>query len=618
MSGLVGMVDLHAGRVDERQLDVMCRAMDYWRPARLALRDPSTPREAGTVEGGHAQLLPDGALLVAAARIDNRVGLAGKLGLHLYELDALDDQELIARAYLRWGEACVAQLYGDWSFAVWNAAQRRLFLARDHSGNTSLYYYVSGDTAAFASSRKALLALGHPAVRRIDDLYIAQVLLAWPVYQGERTVHPAIRRLPPAHTVTVTPQGAATHQYWSLDAIRVQPFKSIEEAAEGFLPVFDEAVNCRMRTRGAVGVTLSGGLDSGAVAASAARLARQTGQRISAYTAVPCGRTAEDVSQCFGDEWWLASTTATHAKIAHHRPIAAQAVTPLQGLRWYLWAHDEPHHAASGAYWVMALERTARADGCRVLLTGQGGKGGMSWTGPERDTGEGQRALREVAKKLVIARVPRPWALRTQAAWLKRAEPWRKSLAIHPDLVRRVNAVGASLDDPQHPVHQPFMDSRARRLSILQPGRNIMGSVHAENGAALDIDVRDPTLDVRVLSYCLCVPEQLLVDPVTVNDRMLIRAAMKSRLPDLVRLNQKRGLQSADICVRLRADAETMEACLDELERGPACDYLDLARLRESWRVVRQEDDRAGFQEASQVLMRSVMAGLFVNQWGCG
>jgi asparagine synthase (glutamine-hydrolysing) len=285
----------------------------------------------------------------------------------------------------------------------------------------------------------------------------------------------------------------------------------------------------------------------------------------------------------------------------------------LQGLRWYLWAHDEPQHAASNAYWIMALERTARADGCKVLLTGQGGNGGISWSGATRSLREAG-AFRQVAKRLVMSAMPRPWALRTHAAWTKHAEPWRKSLAIHPDLVRRVDAVGASFADPQHPVHEPFMDSRERRLSIIKPGRAIVGSLHAENGAALDIDVRDPTLDVRVLSYCLSVPEHLLASKAAASDRLLIRTAMKSRLPDLVRLNQKRGLQAADICVRLRADAEMMEACLDEVAAGPACDYLDLDRLRESWRVVRQEDDRVGFREAGVVLLRSIMVGLFVNQ----
>ena len=614
MSGMAGIVDLQTGAIDERRLEMMCRAMDYWKPAKLALR--SRQRVAGegaSAAGSYAQQLPDGSLLVAAGRIDNRVAIASRLAMPLHELDELDDQALMARAYLYWGESCAAQLYGDWSFAVWNAQQRRLFLARDQSGNTSLYYHLCDRRFAFASSRKALLALDHPGIKRSDDLYVAQVLMAWPAYQGERTVHLAIRRLLPAHTLTVTPTELSTRHYWSLENVPEQPFACLEEAAEGFLPVFDEAVNCRMRTPGAVGITLSGGLDSGSVAASAARLARQSGKRLSAYTAVPCGRTAEDVSQLFGDEWWLASATATHAKISHHRPIPAQAITPLQGVRWYLWAHDEPQHDVANAYWIVALERTARADGCRVLLTGDGGRGGISWSA-NGNLDSAQGALRQAAKRLVMNTLPRPWALRTQAAWRKRAEPWRKSLAIHPDLVRRVDVLGASLADPHHPVHDPFMDSRARRLALLQPGRSITGSLHAENGAALDIAVRDPARDVRVLSFCLSVPERLFDSRNDVNDRPLIRVAMKTRLPDLVRLNQKRGLQAADLCARLRADAEMMDACLDELERGKASEYVDVTRLREAWRVVLQEDDRIGFREASEVLMRSIMVGLFVNQ----
>src|SRR5687768_6073814 len=100
MSGMVGIVDLHTvdsrTGVDEPQLEAMCRAMDYWKPARLALRSlGGDARDANLHEGGYAHLLPDGGLLVAAARIDNRVALATRLGLHLHELDALDDQSLI-------------------------------------------------------------------------------------------------------------------------------------------------------------------------------------------------------------------------------------------------------------------------------------------------------------------------------------------------------------------------------------------------------------------------------------------------------------------------------------------------------------------------------------------
>src|SRR5687768_8092287 len=95
MSGMVGIIDMHAvdsrtGGVDEPQLEAMCRAMDYWKPSRLALRNlGGDARDPDLHEGGYAHLLPDGGLLVAAARIDNRVALATKLGLHLHELDAL-------------------------------------------------------------------------------------------------------------------------------------------------------------------------------------------------------------------------------------------------------------------------------------------------------------------------------------------------------------------------------------------------------------------------------------------------------------------------------------------------------------------------------------------------
>jgi len=596
MSGIVGIIDLRTGSIDEQRLDVMCRAMAYWKPARLAAGSLQSFQHDDEQDAAEcAQSLPDGGWLVASGRIDNRVALAAKLAIHLREVDQLDDQGLIARAYLRWGEACVAQMYGDWSFAVWKPQQRRLFLARDHNGNTSLYYHERDGRIAFASSRKALLALDEPSIRTIDDLFIARVLLALPAHQGGSTVHPAIHRLPPAHTLTASVGELHLHQYWNPELIVRHPFDSIEEAAEGFLPVFDEAVKCRMRTKGAIAVTLSGGLDSGSIAATAARFARQSGQKLAAYTAVPCGKTAEDASRRVGDEWWLASATATHAKISRHRPIPAEAITPLDGLRWYLWAHDEPQHSVANAYWIMALQRTARADGCKVLLNGQGGDVSISWSAATPPEHPAPGAFRRVARRLVNGAMQRRWAVRTNAAWLKHVDPLRRSAAIHPDLARRVESAGW----PQ------AAESFGRKI--------LLGSLHAEDGAALDIDVRDPTLDVRVLSYCLSVPEHLLVDAAD-GDRMLIRTAMKSRLPDMVRLNQKRGLHAPDLCSRLRADSYTMDACLDELEAGPANDYLDLARLRKSWRVVTQEHDRGGFREASDVLMRSVMAGLFVNQ----
>jgi asparagine synthase (glutamine-hydrolysing) len=203
---------------------------------------------------------------------------------------------------------------GDWSFAVWHPLERRLFLARDHYGVTALYYYQDAQRFAFASSRKALYTLGVP--RRLDELYLAQVLMAWPAYHGERTIDLDICRLPPAHTLTVTPEGIHVRPYWRLEDTPELNLPTFQDYVDGFLEVYTEAVRCRLRSDRLIGATLSGGLDSGSVTALAAHELKHKGQRLMAFTAVPLYEAESFISsdQRFGDESQFAQATASHNK----------------------------------------------------------------------------------------------------------------------------------------------------------------------------------------------------------------------------------------------------------------------------------------------------------------
>jgi asparagine synthase (glutamine-hydrolysing) len=115
--------------------------------------------------------------ITAEARIDNRDELCDQFGIPAAERPQTPDSELILRAYLRWGEAAPDRLLGDWSFAVWHPDEQRLFLARDHHGNTSLCYWQQGQGQsrrfAFASAPEALHAIGAP--RRIDELDLTAI-----------------------------------------------------------------------------------------------------------------------------------------------------------------------------------------------------------------------------------------------------------------------------------------------------------------------------------------------------------------------------------------------------------------------------------------------------------
>ena len=94
-------------------------------------------------------------------------------------------------AYTRWGEDAVARIHGDWAFAAWHPKERRLFLARDPFGITSLYYYANPRIFAFATSRQALVALNLAPVE-MDELYLAQVLVvvAWLPRRAHQSMAP--------------------------------------------------------------------------------------------------------------------------------------------------------------------------------------------------------------------------------------------------------------------------------------------------------------------------------------------------------------------------------------------------------------------------------------------
>lgn len=558
-------------------------------------------------------VLPDGSILAAAARLDYRPELYRRLNIDAVQGTCFSDSVLLARSYLMWGEDCVEYLHGDWSFAVFEPASRNVLLARDQHGNSSLYYSATDRCLAFSSSRKALLALNRPELRQIDDLYVTQLLLSWPVYHGERTAHTFIRRLPPAHTFKSTATTTRTRRYWRLEDVEPLPIKSLDEAVEGFLPIFDAAVAGRLSGAARIATCLSSGLDSGSVTATAAHLLQATGTTVSAYTSCPANHCSTNIGGRVADEWQLASLTAARFPNIHHYSVDAAACSPLAALRESLLIHDEPQHAAGNAFWMLELARTARTHGCTVLLTGQSGNAGISWTGNAAAPVQGQ-SMRTRARQILLNALPRRTAVDLAGRWIR----WRMagrnaSLAIHPRLLDRTDTLRASLGDSLHPFHIQKGDGSTQRLAMLKPGRTIVGCRQAEIAAASGIGILDPTADIRVLSYCLALPGNIWSDRETQLDRMLIRTAMRERLPDAVRLNRRRGLQSADLIFRLRADRTAMENCLGEMRHGPARDYLHLPRLHQAWTAVLERDDLYAHREASVVLLRALMVGLFVN-----
>lgn len=564
---------------------------------------------------------PEGFIFLAEARIDNREELARDLGIPPHEASLLTDEKLLRRAYDHWREDCPKRIYGDWTFAAWHPRKRRLFLARDHFGNSSLYYHIDDQILAFSSMLAPLLAMNLTPVK-LDELYLAQVLTSWPANHGERTIYHPIKRLPPAHSLEVTAQQTRLTCYWRMEDVKPLILPRREDYLEPFLAVFDEAVRTRLRPPpGAnephLASMLSGGLDSGAVAATAAMFLRKEGKRLPVYTSVPVADTNAFVGKRFGDETAFASATARYAGNIDHHLVNASELTPIQAIRRMLGVTLHPEHAAGNFFWMQSIDKQARKDGARVLLNGQLGNAGISWTGSifsqpliTQLSSLGLKGwLKERTKR---ALPPSYWSRRYQHHW--RSDSGFYNTAIHPEFARRLNLAERRAQDPS----ELFTPSPYEmRLRIIKPGQSFIGALYAAKKAASGLEYRDPTGDPRVLSFCLSVPDWVFIDPETGLDRWLIRAAMKGRLPDVVRLNRRRGRQSGDLVHRLRSCAGEVDGALSEIASGPAIEYLDMNRIKDVWSLIQTKNSPQAFHLAMTVLTRGIMAGLFINQFFC-
>ena len=180
------------------------------------------------------------------------------------------DTEVVLRAYLQWGEEFAERVHGMFALAIWDSRFRKLILARDRLGKKPLYYFVRNSRCIFGSELKALLAHGG-VPRELDPEALVQYL-ACEYVPAPGSILRGVRKLPAAHIAVLDEKGFRLRRYWDLPAPdrAYQPGMEHEAASE-LLALLDKAVAKRLVADVPVGVFLSGGIDSTAIAALAAR-----------------------------------------------------------------------------------------------------------------------------------------------------------------------------------------------------------------------------------------------------------------------------------------------------------------------------------------------------------
>lgn len=452
------------------------------------------------------------------------------------------DTEVLLRLLMRLGAEALPRLNGMFALAFVDTRRRRFLLARDRLGVKPLYYTFIDGRLRFASELKGLLACPD-APRVIDRSAVAQYL-ALGYLPGETCIFEGYRKLPPGHALTGAldrPLDASMAPFWELSLNHDTTKRSATPAELDELEhLLGDAVRIRLRSDVPVGVFLSGGIDSGLVAAMAAK----TGQ---APLALTVGFAEED-----WDESALARATATHAGLEHR--IIRQPPGGLGDIDRMAWLFDEPFGDPSALPSFTLCEVAAQH--ATVFLSGDGGDEAFG----------GYRRYVESARHESLIRAAGHLGPALGAA--SRLLP-RSSLARYQLSKLSLPDLGCSAafdelpDDPMldrcvHPDLRPFMRnagravwkrwSRSEGASLTLRQQELDYSLYLPDDVLVKVDrtsmahsieVRSPLLDFRVVEWAARLPRASLLD--RSQGKLPLRALASRFLPESNRHSPKRG-----------------------------------------------------------------------------
>ncbi len=484
----------------------------------------------------------DGDLVVVAdARLDNRRELL--TALRGTRPDVTDAQ-LIAAAYRRWGTGFAARLLGDFAVVVWDDRARRLVAARDPMAMRMLAYHHTPRRTVVATEVKQVLA-GPDVPIHLDERHVAADLIGhfgrpnWSAYEE-------LEVLAPGHLLELDRDGLRVQPFWSPDPEHRIWHRQPGDYAEHLRELFTEAVAARLRTDRTVGVLLSGGVDSGSVAAMAGWLLDRGAATAPGVHA--CTWVFDELSEC--DERGVArAITAPYG--LEHTELVADDLWPLRDFPAHGPPRDEPFVGAFQPMIDAGLTSLRRA-GARVVLGGDRGDLMIGWTGFRYLPLAKQRRWQELRTELAEHHDVTGQAVR-ELAWTHLLSPATVRLGSRARrLARRPRPRGDGSVGPLPPWVEPafaarhglaelvgvgsaapagFGPSRALRHDWVLAQLHLRGMAWSERSYAQQgLAFADPFSDRRLAEFAMAVP-QAAITPPGENTKPLMRAAMRGILP---------------------------------------------------------------------------------------
>lgn len=543
MSGYVALVRFDGAPIDSAFVDSLADSIRF-----------RGPDGEGKWIGEQAALVHSLLATNGTARQPVRLGetmIAGDIRIDDRDpADRTTDAEVVLQAYAKWGEAFVEHLIGDFSFALWDGAQRKLVCARDRFARRPLFYAQYEGALLVTNNLPTLLDLPGLA-DELDDAAVADFLLFGRNFHPQRTTFARISRAPAAHLLIATAQSSQLRRYWTIP-MRDQPRRISEDDAQAeFRDVFTKAVMDRARADRIV-ISLSGGLDSNAVAAT---LTRQRTAGVSALTTV--------WNEMFDDEEGRYAKIAADAygiPIEYHVADQCEAFEDWDDPRVRgLEPTDEPCTALFHRFVAKAASKT------RVIFTGEGGDPALYASHDHffnlLKRMRLVRFVRDAAGYALTRRERPPLILRSR---VMRALGRRPPVLDYPPWMTAEHR--ARWEEVNEPSALPRHPYRAGAWSFVDSATWARTFEATDAGASgQPLEWSSPYFDVRVIEYLFSLPPM----PHFAN-KDIVRQSLKGWMPEEVRLRRKTPLPVDPSARRFSETSETWAKTLEsaaELDR---------------------------------------------------
>lgn len=480
-------------------------------------------------------------LVVADIRLDNRRDVGHALGLAPGQLARTPDSGLAALAFARWGDACVDHLIGDYAIAVWDDRNQSLTLMCDPMGMRPLFHSRGPGWFAFSSDIGSLLSLPMVSGDLDETMIAAYVVLEQGKYRPEMTFYKGVRRVVSGSLLRVGRDGEQSRSFWDPGQAPDVRLASDGEFAEALWEHIQRAVDDRLRTDGPVGLLLSGGHDSGAVAAAAVPVLRARGEKLYGISGVH----ADPEKQDSGDARPWVDALERYFEgglvVRHVADFAPEVGFPDRDL-----TSARLHRpAVATSYRSRQLMSEAGNLGVKVLMTGNGGDQIVNRNGwpifPDLlRRGEVRRLWREVRDYTKLARSS-PWrGLVSLALVPLLPDPMYHALARYRgnipsnrdkyNLLRDAPASGMGRAVNGRLIRRPVGLRATMNFAINFIRQSLDLHCFADDGVHRGFKAVHPMMDVRLVTFCLGLPEdQSLREGMP---RFVLRNALRGRLPD--------------------------------------------------------------------------------------